>query len=80
MTMDDRLFPSVPGQLLLMRIGNRLLRVSISCCVELLSSEAQNTEWTTFWSTQDAPELGRISPPIARQIADMVKSNYISKA
>ncbi|KAI8057278.1 major facilitator superfamily domain-containing protein [Syncephalis plumigaleata] len=79
MTVRDRLFPPVPGQCLLIRVGDRLLRVSTSRYVEWLSPEEQNIEWTTFWSTQNVPESGCIPAPVVKQVVDMARNNYSSK-
>ncbi|RKP27791.1 major facilitator superfamily domain-containing protein [Syncephalis pseudoplumigaleata] len=81
MTVHDRLFPPVPGQWLCMRVGARLLRISTCRGVELLSPEAQATEWKAYWRTQPVPPSGCVPASTVKQLAHSInRSDNMSDA
>ncbi|KAI8048856.1 oxalate/formate antiporter [Syncephalis plumigaleata] len=74
MTVRDRLFPPVAGQITQFRVGKRMLRVSTSRGIEWLSREAEDKEWNDYWLNRQPPlESDTVPASMIKEVANSAK-------
>lgn len=74
MSVRDRLFPPVAGQITQLRVGKRILRISTSRGIEWLSKETEDKEWNKYWSDRQPPLESDIVPAsMIKEVANSAK-------
>ncbi|KAI9591351.1 major facilitator superfamily domain-containing protein [Syncephalis fuscata] len=62
MSVRDRLFPPVAGQITRFRFGSRMVRISTTRGIEMLTKETEDNEWNAFWTAYQPPLESEIVP------------------
>ncbi|RKP26861.1 oxalate/formate antiporter [Syncephalis pseudoplumigaleata] len=80
-SVRDRLFPPVPGQITQFRVGTRILRISTTRGIEWLSRAVEDDEWYAYWENRQPPLTSDTVPAsMIREMAQQAKKTGQSPA